>query len=239
MALPKLDLPRHKTTLPSDGREIIMRPYTVKEEKLLLLALESQDAEQITMAISSLIDACIETELDMSELAGYDVEKLFLELRGISVGEKITLNAKCVHCEDSHTEVSLDVKDVEISDWNPDDKIIKLSDSVGITMMHPTTKTLMKMSGEHGIETVEGIMELIIASVQNIFDDENVFKATDDNQDEIKEFIEGLSTEQFKKVGNFFNSMPMLKYDLEFVCSNEKCKKENKIELRGLQSFFT
>jgi len=239
MALPKLDLPRHKTALPSDGREIIMRPYTVKEEKLLLLALESQDAEQITMAISSLIDACIETELDMSELAGYDVEKLFLELRGISVGEKITLNAKCVHCEDSHTEVSLDVKDVEISDWNPDDKIIKLSDSVGITMMHPTTKTLMKMSGEHGIETVEGIMELIIACVQNIFDDENVFKATDDNQDEIKEFIEGLSTEQFKKVGNFFNSMPMLKYDLEFVCSNEKCKKENKIELRGLQSFFT
>ena len=237
MALPKLELPKHKTTLPSDGREIIMRPYTVKEEKLLLLALESQDAEQITMAISSLLEACIETELEMSDLAGYDVEKIFLELRGISVGETIQFMAKCQHCDHDKNEVSVDIKDIKISDWNPDDKVIKLSDTVGITMMHPTTKTLLKMSGEHAIETVEGIMELIIASVQNIFDEDNVYKATDDNQDEIKEFIEGLSTEQFKKVGNFFNSMPMLTYDMEYEC--DKCGKENKIELRGLQSFFT
>ena len=235
MALPKLDLPRHKTALPSSGQEVIMRPYLVKEEKLLLLALESQDPEQIALAIKTLIENCIETELDMENLAGFDIEKLFLELRGISVGETIALNAKCQSCEHQN-EVSLDIKDVKMTDYNPEDRIIKLTESVGVTMNYPTATILSKIDPEK-LETIEGIMDLIIACVNNIFDDENVYEAKDDNEEEIKSFIEGLTTEQFKKVGQFFRAMPMLAYDMEFTC--EKCQFENKVELRGLQSFFT
>lgn len=235
MALPKLDLPRHKTVLPSSGQEIIMRPYLVKEEKLLLLALESQDPEQIALAIKNLIEGCIETELDIEDLTGFDVEKLFLELRGISVGETIGLNAKCQNCEHQN-EISIDIKDVEMTEYNPDDRIIKLTESVGLTMNYPTATIISKLDPDN-LDSVEGIMDLIIACVNNIFDNDDVFEAKEENADEIRGFVEGLTTEQFKKVGAFFKTMPMLAYNMEFTC--EKCQTENKVELRGLQSFFT
>jgi len=235
MNLPQLDLPRHKTVLPSSGQEIIMRPYLVKEEKILLLALESQDPEQIALAIRGLIESCIETEFDIEKLAGFDIEKLFLELRSISVGEKIALNAKCQHCEELN-EVSLNIKDVTMTDYNPDDRIRKLTDSVGVTMNYPNAEALAKLDPEK-MDSIEGIMDLVVACVANIFDDDNVYPAKKDNEEDIKQFVEGLTTEQFKSIAGFFGTMPMLAYDLEFECTH--CSKANKIELRGLQSFFS
>ena len=234
MNLPKLELPRHKVVLPSSGEEIIMRPYLVKEEKVLLLALESQDPEQIALAIKGLIEGCVETDLDIQKLPGFDIEKLFLELRSISVGDAIGLNVRCSKCEEM-TEVSVNIQDVEMTDYDPDDKVIKLTESVGVTMNYPNAEALAKINPEK-IDSIEGIMELLVACVANIFDDENVYPAKDDNMDEIRDFVEGLTTEQFKLIAQFFGNMPMLAYDLEFACSS--CEHENKIELRGLNSFF-
>lgn len=234
MNLPKLDLPRHKMVLPSTGQELIMRPYLVKEEKILLLALESQDPGQIALAIKGLIEGCVETEFDIEKLPGFDIEKIFLELRSISVGDNIGLNVKCQKCEE-HNQMSLNIQDVTMTDYNPDDKVIKLTDSVGVTMNYPNAEALAKIDPEK-VDSIEGIMDLLVACVANIFDDENVYPAKEDNIDEIRDFVEGLTTEQFKSIARFFSSMPMLAYDLEFEC--EHCGHENKIELRGLNSFF-
>ena len=139
MALPKIDVPRYPVTIPSTGEEFIMRPYLVKEEKILLLAMESQDPKQISIAIRNLITNCIEGGIDLNTLAGFDIEKLFLELRGISVGEKIQLQTKCQAegCEHPNA-VEIDITDIQLKDFDPNDSIIKLSEDVGVTMRYPT-----------------------------------------------------------------------------------------------------
>ena len=237
MALPKIDVPRYPVTIPSTGEEFIMRPYLVKEEKILLLAMESQDPKQIALAIRNLITNCIEGDVDIDTLAGFDIEKLFLELRGISVGEKIQLQTKCQNEECEHPNgVEIDIKDVTLKDYNPEDSIIKLSDSVGVTMKYPTLEILGEMDPEK-LESIETLMDIITSCINTIFDDENVFDCKKENIEEVRDFIDNLTSDQFQLISNFFQNTPVLEYDLKFVC--EKCEHENSYELRGLQSFFT
>ena len=236
MALPQIEVPKYPVTLPSTGEDLVMRPYLVKEEKVLLLALESQDPQQIASAIQNLIKNCIETESDFNKWTNFDIEKLFLELRAISVGETVTILANCQHCEEKN-EVSINLKEVELSDYDPNAHIIKLTESVGVTMRYPTSELVSKLANLEKLDSIEGLMELIVASVKTIFTDDEVFNCSEDNIEETRNFVEGLTTEQFTKIGQFFNNMPMLVHNLEFTCS--ECGKDNKIELRGLSSFFT
>jgi hypothetical protein len=237
MALPKIDVPRYPVTIPSSGEEYIMRPYLVKEEKVLLLALESQDSEQITLAIRNLITSCIEGDLNIDTLASFDIEKLFLDLRAISVGDEIALTSKCQAegCEEEN-QVGLKTSDVKLTDYNPDDKIIKLTDSVGVTMSYPTAELLSKMDAKN-LESVAGLMDLIIGCVATIFDEENIYDANKESNEEVKDFIEGLTSEQFQKLSSFFRTMPALEHTLAYTCS--KCGHKNETLLRGLASFFT
>ena len=167
MALPKLDVPRYPVTIPSTGEEYIMRPYLVKEEKILLLAMESQDPKQIALAIRNLINNCIEGEINIDSLAGFDIEKLFLELRGISVGEKIQLQTKCQAegCEHPNA-VEIDIKDIQLKDYNPDDSIIKLSDDVGVTMRYPTIDLLNDMEGD--LDSLDTLMNVVTSCINTI-----------------------------------------------------------------------
>lgn len=237
MALPKIDVPRYPVTIPSSGEEYIMRPYLVKEEKVLLLALESQDSEQITLAIRNLITSCIEGDLNIDTLASFDIEKLFLDLRAISVGDEIALTSKCQAegCEEEN-QVGLKTSDVKLTDYNPDDKIIKLTDSVGVTMSYPTAELLGKMDAKN-LESVAGLMDLIIGCVATIFDEENIYDANKESNEEVKDFVEGLTSEQFQKLSSFFRTMPALEHTLAYTCS--KCGHKNETLLRGLASFFT
>ena len=237
MALPKIDVPRYPVTIPSTGEEFIMRPYLVKEEKILLLAMESQDPKQIALAIRNLITNCIEGDVDIDTLAGFDIEKLFLELRGISVGEKIQLHTKCQKEECEHPNGGeIDIKDVTLKDYNPEDSIIKLSGSVGVTMKYPTLELLGEMDPEK-LESIETLMDIITSCINTIFDDENVYDCKKENIEEVRDFIDNLTSDQFQLISNFFQNTPVLEYDLKFVC--EKCEHESSYELRGLQSFFT
>lgn len=236
MALPKIDLPRYTVTIPSTGEELSMRPYLVKEEKVLLMALESEDSKQITMAIRNLIESCIEG-VNLDKLAGFDVEKLFLELRGVSVGETINLMGNCSGegC-DGQTPVQISTKDITMTDLEPDANVIKLTDTVGVTMSYPTANTLRDV-GLDALDTVEGLMDLIISCVDTIFDSEQVHNVSQEDSEEVKDFIESLTTDQFQKISAFFSKTPRLEYNLEFECV--KCKKQNQQHLRGLANFFT
>ena len=236
MALPKLDVPRYPVTIPSTGEEYIMRPYLVKEEKILLLAMESQDPKQIALAIRNLINNCIEGEINIDSLAGFDIEKLFLELRGISVGEKIQLQTKCQAegCEHPNA-VEIDIKDIQLKDYNPDDSIIKLSDDVGVTMRYPTIDLLNDMEGD--LDSLDTLMNVVTSCINTIFDNENIYDCKKENIKEVQDFVDNLTSDQFKLISNFFTNTPVLEYDLKFNC--EECEYENFYELRGLQSFFT
>jgi hypothetical protein len=236
MALPKIDVPRYPVTIPSTGEEFIMRPYLVKEEKILLLAMESQDPKQIALAIRNLITSCIEGGLDIDSLAAFDIEKLFLELRAISVGEKIQLQTKCQAegCEHPNA-VEIDITDIQLNDFDPAGSTIKLSEDVGVTMRYPTVDLLGDVEGD--LDSLDTLMSIVISCINTIFDDENVYDCKKENIEEVQDFIDNLTSDQFKLISAFFQNTPVLEYDLKFVC--EKCEHENSYELRGLQSFFT
>ena len=236
MALPKIDVPRYPVTLPSTGKEYTMRPYLVKEEKILLMALESQDPKQITTAVRNLILSCIDDDINIDECPAFDIEKLFLEIRGISVGETIPLTPKCQaeKCEEPHF-VEINIKDITLKDYDPDAHIIKLTDSVGVTMRYPSINLITEV-GLDKFDSIDGIMELIVGCVKTIFDNDNVYDSNNESKQEITDFIESLSSEQFGKIQEFFSNTPVLEYDLEWDC--KKCEYHNNIELRGLSSFF-
>ena len=237
MALPKIELPRHQVTIPSTGQECIMRPYLVKEEKILLLALESQDTTQIGNAIRTLISNCIEGDFEVDKLPGFDIEKLFLDLRGISVGEKIQLQGQCQKEECEHqTPIGIDIKDVKLSDYNPEANLIKLTETIGVTMNYPSIEILESLNDEK-LESVADLLKVIVACVATIFDEDNVYNCTKENRDEVEEFIGDLTSDQFKQISDFFANVPTLYHDVSFVCDG--CGHQNDLTLRGLASFFT
>lgn len=233
MALPIMTAPRYPVTLPSTGDKYTMRPYLVKEEKALLIALESQDPEQITLAVRNIISACIDEDIDVNDLTVFDVEKLFLELRSISVGESISISGKCTECDEG-TPLNIDIKDIELTGLNKDAMVIQLGNDVGLTMKYPTLSTINSIT--HDVSSVEGVMELIIGCIDTIYDADNVYDAKDEGQTAVETFVESLNSKQFSKIQEFFSQTPGLTYDIEFKC--EKCQHENKLALRGLQSFF-
>ena len=233
MALPIMTAPRYPVTLPSTGEQYTMRPYLVKEEKALLMALESQDPEQISLAVRNIISACIDADIDINELAVFDIEKLFLEFRSISVGESISISGKCTECEKG-TPLVIDIKDIELTNLNRDDMVIQLADDVGLTMKYPTLNVINEIT--HDVTSVEGVMELIIACIDTIYDTDNVYDAKDEGQTAVEEFVENLNSEQFGKIQDFFSKTPKLEYSVEFEC--EHCQHKNNLEIRGLQSFF-
>jgi hypothetical protein len=235
MALPKIDVPRYPVTIPSSGEEYIMRPYLVKEEKVLLLAMESQDPKQVAMAIRNLITSCIDGDYDIDSFASFDIEKLFLELRSISVGDQINLTSKCAECEHENP-VSFKTTDVTLSHYDPNAGTIKLTESVGVTMRYPTNELLAEI-GVESLDTVTGLMDLISGCIHTIFDEENIYDAQKESNDEVQDFLESLTSEQFQKLSGFFRDIPRLEHNLKYTCVG--CGHENETNLRGLASFFT
>ena len=200
-----------------------------------MVAMESNDQKQILGAIKNVIEACVFEDIDVNKLAVFDLEVLFLHLRAKSVGERISVNVKCQAKEcgfESPVEIDLDdIKSPEISD---DDKIVMLSEDIGLTLRYPSFEDIQKFDPEY-LEKIDGIMELLVLCIDNIFDTEEVYEDSSDK--EKMEFIENLNTDQFQSISSFFDGMPSLKHDIKFTCV--KCEHENKVELKGIQSFFT
>ena len=237
MALPLLNTPEFETVVPSSQQRIKFRPFLVKEEKILFMALQGGDAREMTNAVQNIIGACVLTDnFNIDSLAVFDVEYLFLKLRGKSVGESIDLKVRHTDPDsecDHVTEVSINIDDINVQFSDDYDNKIQLTDTVGIKMRHPGIKhSAMFQSEEMDFDT---ILALISDCVDCIYDHENVYDSF--TQEEIVQFIEGLNQQQFSKIQKFFTDMPKLTHTISWKCP--KCGEEDMITVEGLSSFFT
>ena len=236
MALPKLNTARYSIDIPSTGQTVEFRPYLVKEEKILMMAMESNDTKAVMNATKDIIKSCIFDDIDIDGLAMFDIETLFLALRSKSVGESVDLKIKCEHCE-TPNDISINFDDIEKPVIENENVNIPITESVGIIMKYPSVAEVEKFSGEEQAEDISTAMNVIIACIDSIYDEDNVYDAKDETEKSLRDFIESLSSVQFLKVSEFLQNMPALSYDLNFKCVN--CGKDNTTELRGLASFFT
>ena len=233
MALPVIDTPKYSAKIPSSGQSISYRPYLVKEEKILMIALESENQEQILNAVKDIIQACTYDKVKVDELASFDLEYLFLKLRAKSVGETSKIGLRCISC-DKTNQIEINIDDITVDISNSSDSNIMLNDKVGIKLRYPTVKDIQKLSSMK--DGVDQMMRTVTMCIDNIFDDNKVYPAKESTPKELEAFIDSLNSEQFKKIQHFFESMPSLKRDVAFAC--EHCGHSNEFELKGLANFF-
>lgn len=235
MALPLLNTPEFETKIPSTGQAIKFRPFLVKEEKILFMALQGGDTKEMANAVNNIIGACVlNEEFDTSKLALFDIEYLFLKLRGKSVGEQIDLKVRHVDSECNHaTEVNINIDDVNVVFPDSYNDKIQLTDQVGIQMRPPGIKQTSGAS--EGDMSFDSVLDLICDCVVCIYDHDNVYDSF--TKDEIVQFIEGLSQQQFAKIQQFFTEIPKLKHKIEWKCP--KCGQDDQVIVEGLNNFFT
>ena len=232
--LPTLATPKYDMIVPSTGKPITYRPYVVKEEKLLLIAMESKDEDQIEKAVINIIKACVESPINVNDLTTFDVEFIFITLRSKSVGEGIKLTPKCLHCDEIN-EVTVDLEQVKVNNLDDMvDKHVKLTDDISIDLKWHTMKDRTEdLKKETETET---IINMIVASLETIYSGEEIFAVKDASKKETVDFVESLNTDQFNNIVEVLSKSPYMSYDLKFDC--KKCSKENTIELMGLIDFF-
>lgn len=235
MALPiVLNAPKYEVELPLSKKTINYRPYLVKEEKLLMMAMESGDQKMILKTIQDIIDACTFGEIKAKNLPTAELELLFLKLRSKSVGETSHVGYACSACG-STNEISVNLNEIVIEQDKIVSNKIMITDSVGVMMKYPTTDDVMKVIGS-GSSDVNNTFAIIGACIESIFDAENVYPTADSDKKDVEAFIDSLNTLQFNKIKDFFESIPKLKKDVSFTCN--KCDEHNHVVLEGLQSFF-
>lgn len=238
MALPQLNLIKYDMTIPSTGQEIKYRPFVVREEKVLLTAIESDDAQQISNAMRDIVEVCTFKEVDVKALAMFDLELIFLKLRAASVGENAEVALTCSNEECKHQNpVKINLAGVELKGDPKASAVVQITDTVGVSLKYPTVlkveDTLKASKPEAGIDIA---IAMIAASIESIHDADSVYPASESTAQELVDFIESLNKEQFTKVQEFFDNFPKLKEDVEFTC--EKCKTVNNVTLEGLNDFF-
>jgi hypothetical protein len=238
MPLPKIAAPTYELELPSTKDTIKYRPFLVKEEKLLVLALESEDTKEITTAIKSVIKNCIQTRgIKVETLPTFDIEYLFLNIRGKSVGEEVEVNI--IAPDDGETQISVtialnDIKVVEQEDHN---KQIKLDDNLMMEMKYPSLDQFIKNNFDFDQRNnIDQSFELISTCIDKIYNEDEVWSTSDVSKKEVIEFLEQMNSLQFKQIEKFFETMPKLSHTLEVV--NPKTKVKSSVVLEGLSSFF-
>ena len=236
MALPKLTTPTYELELPSTDEKIKYRPFLVKEEKILMMAMESKTSADITQAVKDIVNECTFNKVNISNMPMFDVEYIFLQIRSKSVGEVSKLKLLCPDDGKTYADVELNLNEVKVQVGDDHTNKIKLSDDMGMIMKYPTIDSF----SESGIKniTATNMLEVISTCILQIYEEDGkkVYDPKDQTQKELTDFIEQLSTKQFKDVQSFFDTMPKLKH--EITIKNPKTKKESKITLTGLNDFF-
>ena len=237
MPLPKINTPTYELTLPSNGKKIKYRPFLVREEKILIMALETEDQKQITAAIIQILTACIMTRgVKLNELATFDIEYLFLNVRSKSVGETISLNLICPDDEKTSVEVSIDLDSIKVKKDKSHTNTVKLDNNLSLKLKYPSMKQFIESNFEAGVETVSNTMDVVISSIDMIYNEEESWNASESTKKELEDFIDQLNTKQFKLIENFFDTMPKLSHKIKV--KNPKTDVESTILLEGLAAFF-
>tara|TARA_Y100001972_G_scaffold126104_1_gene178983 strand:+ start:199 stop:918 length:720 start_codon:yes stop_codon:yes gene_type:complete len=238
MPLPKIATPTYELELPSNGKSIRFRPFLVKEEKVLLIALESEDTKEITNAIKAVIKNCISTKgIKVETLPTFDIEYLFLNIRGKSVGEEIEVNLICPDDEVTEVKTKINIDDIKIQKNDAHTNQIKIDENIMMEMKYPSLDEFIKNNFDFNEKNqMDQSFELIGSCIEKIYTEEEVWVAADCTKKEVNEFLESMNSSQFKDIENFFETMPKLKHTV--TITNPNTKKENEIVLEGLASFF-
>lgn len=237
MSLPKPSLPTYELELPSNGKKIKYRPFVVREEKILLLALDTEDEDQIKIAIKDILSACILSRVKVEDLASFDLEYLFLRIRAASVGEDIQLKVTCLDDGQTEVETTINVMDIEVFKPENHTNKIMINDDLGIVMKYPKMDQFVNFTLlEKDLESSDEVIELVANGIDQIFQGDEVWDGDSTPTKEKKEFIESLTQPQYEKIRKFYETMPILKHTFSVVNPNTGVKSNYTLE--GLQSFF-
>ena len=239
MALPKLNVPVYEAVLPSTEKVIKYRPFLVKEEKILLTALEADETKALSAAVKQIVNNCVQGELNVDDLPTFDIEYLFLRLRAKSVGEKVTVGLRpwgCPNnegklCENS-TQVEINLEEVKVIKDEKHSTKIMLDDEIGVKMRYPDIKDINIVDVDSAITG----MNIIKNCVDMVFTKNETYERDSFSEEELDEFIDSLNSEQFKKIKDFFDTMPTLRHTVKYKCGT--CGEEKETILQGLNSFF-
>jgi len=233
MALPRLnETPKYELIVPSSEQKVRFRPYLVKEEKVLMMAMESKDQKQALNAVVDTILACVSEDIDKSKLNVFDIEYMFLMIRAKSVGESSEVTIKCTECGHENSVV-IHLDDIPVPKIEHDGNI-QISDEIALTMEYPVWTDMLEID-DNKSET-EQTFDLIAACMRVLTTKDDRYELRDESKEEIQNFIDSLSTNQFDKIREFIERMPRLEKEVKFTC--ESCGEENVVMLRGLDDFF-
>ena len=238
MPLPKIATPTYELELPSTGKPINYRPFLVKEEKLLVLALESEDNKQITTAIKTVIKSCISTKgIKVETLPTFDIEFLFLNIRGKSVGEELEVNIICPDDEETQVPVTINLDDIGVQKNDTHSNQIKLDKDLMMELKYPSLEQFIKNNFDFDdANAMDQSFDLIAACIDKIYTADEVWAVADCTKKEVKEFLEQMNSSQFKEIEKFFETMPKLSHTVKVT--NPKTKVKSDVVLEGLASFF-
>ena len=236
MALPKLEVPIYELTVPSTDEKIKYRPFLIKEEKILLIAMESGANEDVIQAVKQIVSECTFNTLKLGDMPMFDVEYIFLQIRSKSVGEVSKLKILCRDDGETYANVEVDLTEIEVQVNDDHTNKIELTDEMGVIMKYPTIDSF-STAGISDI-TADNMLDVIVACIDKIYDKkgEEVYDSKDSSKKELMDFVEGMNTTQFQDVQAFFDSMPKLRHEVTVV--NPKTKVENVVALSGLNDFF-
>ena len=238
MPLPKIATPIYELEIPSLKKKIRYRPFLVKEEKILIIALESEDSKQIANAVKNVISNCILSKgIKVEDLSTFDIEYLFLNIRGKSVGETVDVLITCPDDETTQVPMSINLDEITVEVDPKHSRDIKLDDTLTLRMRYPSMTEFIKNNFDSGDGvSVDDTFDLIISCIDQIYSEEESWAASDSTKKELLEFVEQLSSKQFKEVEKFFETMPKLSHKIKI--KNPNTEVENEVTLEGLTSFF-
>jgi hypothetical protein len=236
MALPKIGVPTYELTLPSTGKTVKYRPFLVKEEKILLLALESDNEKEVITAVKNTLRACILSRVKVDQLPSFDLEYLFLKIRAAAVGEVIEMTVTCNDDNTTQAKVSINIEEVQVNKQDEHDRKIMLTDDLGIMLNYPSMDRFIESQFLNKDLDPEHIFEFIAEHIDQIFNGEEVYDSSTTSKKEFREFIESLTSKQFEAIQKFYETMPRLTHT--FSVTNPNTGNECNYTLEGLQSFF-
>ena len=236
MALPTMDLPTHELEIPSNKKKIKFRPFLVKEEKVLLLALESDDDKNIKNAVLNLLKSCISTRIKLENLATFDLEYIFLNIRAVSIGEVVEISVTCQDDEKTQVKYSLNLTDVQVNFPDGHSNKIMLTDDTGVMMKYPSFDRFVENQFAQKEINEDTVIEIIAESIDQIFQGEEVFDSSTTTPKEFVQFVESLTNAQLEKLQKFFETSPRLEH--KFKVKNPNTDVESDYTISGLQAFF-
>ena len=239
MPLPKINTPTFELVLPSNGKKIKYRPFLVREEKILIMALESEDMKQITDAVIQILSACILTRgVKINDMSTFDIEYLFLNVRSKSVGETVEVNVTCPDDNETSVSVNIDLDSIKVQKDKNHKNTIKLDDNLSMKLKYPSLKQFIESNFEasNPNNTIDSTLSVITSCIDMIYNDEESWNGSESSQKELEDFVENLNTKQFQMIEDFFTTMPKLSHKVKV--KNPKTEVESTVILEGLAAFF-